>query len=106
MTVLIIGAGLVGSQVAKILVDGGERPLVMDQRLQRDVDAHGRAAARGWRQARDQAGLRGLQRVEAAKEHKERKEKFFVCFVVFFFVYFVVKKNPLPQIWATAISAS
>lgn len=37
MAVLIIGAGLVGSQVAKILVDAGERPLVMDQRLQRDV---------------------------------------------------------------------
>ena len=37
MTVLIMGAGLVGSQVAKILVEAGERPLVMDQRLQRDV---------------------------------------------------------------------
>jgi saccharopine dehydrogenase-like NADP-dependent oxidoreductase len=29
MAVLIIGAGLVGSQVAKILVDAGERPLVI-----------------------------------------------------------------------------
>ena len=28
MTVLIIGAGLVGSQVAKILADAGERPLL------------------------------------------------------------------------------
>ena len=37
MAILIIGAGLVGSQVAKILVDAGERPLVMDQRPQRDV---------------------------------------------------------------------
>ena len=37
MAILIIGAGLVGSQVAKILVDAGERPWVMDQRLQRDV---------------------------------------------------------------------
>ena len=39
MTVLIIGAGLVGSQVAKILADAGERPLVMDRHLQRDVVA-------------------------------------------------------------------
>ena len=37
MTTLIIGAGLVGSQIAKILADQGERPLVMDQRPQRDV---------------------------------------------------------------------
>ena len=37
MTTLIIGAGLVGSQIAKILADEGGRPLVMDQRLQRDV---------------------------------------------------------------------
>lgn len=37
MAVLIIGAGLVGSQIARILVDEGERPLVMDQRLQREV---------------------------------------------------------------------
>ena len=37
MTVLIIGAGLVGAQIARILVDEGERPLVMDRQLQRDV---------------------------------------------------------------------
>lgn len=37
MTTLIIGAGLVGAQVAKILADRGERPLVMDARPQRDV---------------------------------------------------------------------
>ena len=37
MSTLIIGAGLVGSQIAKILVDAGERPLVMDQRPQREV---------------------------------------------------------------------
>lgn len=37
MTTLIIGAGLVGSQIAKILADEGGRPLVMDQRLQRDL---------------------------------------------------------------------
>lgn len=37
MAVLIIGAGLVGSQVAKILADEGERPLVMDRNIQRDV---------------------------------------------------------------------
>lgn len=37
MTVLIIGAGLVGAQVASILAGSGERPLVMDRQLQRDV---------------------------------------------------------------------
>jgi nucleoside-diphosphate-sugar epimerase len=37
MTILIIGAGLVGSQIAGILADEGERPLVMDRQLQRDV---------------------------------------------------------------------
>jgi nucleoside-diphosphate-sugar epimerase len=31
MTVLVIGAGLVGSQVARILVDKGERPVLMDR---------------------------------------------------------------------------
>ncbi len=30
MTILIIGAGLVGSQIARILVEEGERPMVMD----------------------------------------------------------------------------
>ena len=30
MTVLVIGAGLVGSQVARVLADGGEKPVVMD----------------------------------------------------------------------------
>ncbi|MCC7187001.1 MAG: NAD(P)-dependent oxidoreductase [Acidobacteria bacterium] len=37
MTILIIGAGLVGAQVASILAGDGERPLVMDRQLQRDV---------------------------------------------------------------------
>jgi len=31
MAVLIIGAGLVGSQVARILVEQGERPVLMDR---------------------------------------------------------------------------
>ena len=37
MTTLIIGAGLVGAQVARILAERGERPLVMDSRPQREV---------------------------------------------------------------------
>ncbi len=37
MPVLIIGAGLVGSQIARILVEQGERPVVMDQRPQREA---------------------------------------------------------------------
>ena len=31
MSTLIIGAGLVGSQVARILVEQGERPVLMDR---------------------------------------------------------------------------
>ncbi len=31
MTVLVIGAGLVGSQIARILVEQGERPVLMDR---------------------------------------------------------------------------
>jgi len=34
MTVLIVGAGLVGSQIARILVEDGERPVLMDQAAQ------------------------------------------------------------------------
>ncbi len=34
MTVLIVGAGLVGSQIARILVENGERPVLMDQAAQ------------------------------------------------------------------------
>lgn len=34
MTVLIIGAGLVGSQIARILVEGGEKPVLMDPSAQ------------------------------------------------------------------------
>ncbi|MSQ72825.1 MAG: NAD(P)-dependent oxidoreductase [Betaproteobacteria bacterium] len=34
MTTLIIGAGLVGSQIARILVEGGETPVLMDQSAQ------------------------------------------------------------------------
>ena len=37
MPVLIIGAGLVGSQIARILVEQGERPTVMDQRFQHEA---------------------------------------------------------------------
>lgn len=37
MATLIIGAGLVGAQVARILAERGERPLVMDARPQREV---------------------------------------------------------------------
>ncbi len=37
MTVLIIGAGLVGSQIARILVEQGERPTLLDQRFQREA---------------------------------------------------------------------
>ena len=31
MTTLVIGAGLIGSQVARILVERGEKPVVMDR---------------------------------------------------------------------------
>lgn len=31
MSVLIVGAGLVGSQIARILVEQGERPVLMDR---------------------------------------------------------------------------
>ena len=31
MAVLIIGAGLVGSQIARVLVENGERPVLMDR---------------------------------------------------------------------------
>ncbi len=34
MAVLIIGAGLVGSQIARILVESGEKPVLMDQSAQ------------------------------------------------------------------------
>jgi UDP-glucuronate 4-epimerase len=37
MTVLIIGAGLVGSQIARILVEGGEHPVLMDVDPQADA---------------------------------------------------------------------
>lgn len=45
MSVLIIGGGLIGSQVARILVDAGERPVVMDATPQPEaladiVDTH------------------------------------------------------------------
>ena len=32
MTTLVIGAGLIGSQVARILVERGEKPVLMDHR--------------------------------------------------------------------------
>ena len=34
MTTLVIGSGLVGRQVARILVEDGERPVLMDQAAQ------------------------------------------------------------------------
>jgi nucleoside-diphosphate-sugar epimerase len=37
MTALLIGAGLVGSQVARILSERGERPLIMDRAPNRDA---------------------------------------------------------------------
>ena len=37
MAVLIIGAGLVGSQMARILVEEGERPVILDVAPQRDA---------------------------------------------------------------------
>jgi nucleoside-diphosphate-sugar epimerase len=37
MTVLVIGGGLVGSQIARILVEAGERPVVMDRSPQPDA---------------------------------------------------------------------
>lgn len=37
MAVLIIGAGLVGSQMARILVEQGERPVILDVAPQRDA---------------------------------------------------------------------
>jgi nucleoside-diphosphate-sugar epimerase len=37
MTTLIIGAGLVGSQIARLLVEAAERPILMDLSFQRDA---------------------------------------------------------------------
>jgi len=37
MSVLIIGGGLIGSQIARILVEAGERPVVMDVAPQREA---------------------------------------------------------------------
>src|SRR3954467_13453311 len=34
MTTLVIGSGLIGSQVARILVEGGEKPVLMDTAAQ------------------------------------------------------------------------
>ena len=34
MTTLVIGSGLVGSQVARILVEKGEKPVLMDHAAQ------------------------------------------------------------------------
>jgi nucleoside-diphosphate-sugar epimerase len=39
MTTLVIGAGLIGSQVARILVERGEKPVLMDVAFQRDAIA-------------------------------------------------------------------
>ena len=37
MTTLVIGSGLIGSQVARILVERGEKPVLMDVAFQRDA---------------------------------------------------------------------
>src|SRR5262249_19685202 len=37
MTTLIIGAGLVGSQIARLLVEAGERAVLVDHAAQRDA---------------------------------------------------------------------
>jgi nucleoside-diphosphate-sugar epimerase len=37
MSVLVIGGGLIGSQIARILVEAGERPVVMDATPQREA---------------------------------------------------------------------
>src|SRR5262245_60517784 len=37
MTTLVIGAGLIGSQVARILVERGEKPVLMDVAAQREA---------------------------------------------------------------------
>ncbi len=39
MATLVIGAGLIGSQVARILVERGEKPLLMDVAAQREAIA-------------------------------------------------------------------
>ena len=39
MTTLVIGSGLIGSQVARILVERGETPVLMDVAAQRDAIA-------------------------------------------------------------------
>src|SRR6188768_1191092 len=39
MTTLVIGAGLIGSQVARILTERGEKPVLMDVAFQRDAIA-------------------------------------------------------------------
>ena len=37
MTTLVIGSGLIGSQIARILVEQGERPVLMDRAHQEDA---------------------------------------------------------------------
>ena len=37
MTILVIGAGLVGSQVARVLVEQGETPVLMDTSAQTEA---------------------------------------------------------------------
>ena len=45
MTTLIIGAGLVGSQIARLLAEKGERPVLMDRAPRTPTEAIERAAA-------------------------------------------------------------
>ena len=46
MTTLVIGAGLIGSQIARILVERGEKPVLMDHAAQPRPSARSSISAR------------------------------------------------------------
>ena len=46
MTTLVIGSGLIGSQVARILVERGEKPVLMDPAAQPRRSARSSTSAR------------------------------------------------------------
>jgi len=67
MTTLVIGAGLIGSQVARILVERGETPVLMDVSFQRDAIAQIVAPDKVTMIAGDV--LRPLSIIDALKSH-------------------------------------
>ena len=67
MTTLVIGAGLIGSQVARILVERGEKPVLMDVAAQKRRDRPDRRSRQG--DAGPGDVLRPLSIVDALKSH-------------------------------------